>query len=137
MLLICFLSLPNCTHFYFLQIINLFLYITFLGIFGSLHTAKMKLFINKNYTVTKLKFIEMHITINRSHYCHIRQQWNLLPVWGCVSIGSTKSGLQEQPVSKNLHEVSSREVNQVWDIQSTIHKEGRKFNRFRPSEINC
>ena len=46
MLLICFLSLPNCTHFYFLQIINLFVYTTFLRIFGSLK-MKYYIYINK------------------------------------------------------------------------------------------
>ena len=46
----------------------------------------------------------------------------VLPVWT-----STKSELQEQLVPKNWREVSSWEVNQVWDIQLMIHKEGRKF----------
>ena len=75
-----------------------------------------------NYTVTKLKFIEMLTTTTWFHYYHIRQLWNLLPVWGACQywqfeLRSTRSGLQEQPLSKNSHEVSSWEVNQVHHTQ--------------------
>ena len=45
--------------------------------------------------------------------------------------------LQEQVVSKYSHEVNSWEVNQVSDIRSTIHKEGKEFNTFRSNKINC
>ena len=45
--------------------------------------------------------------------------------------------LQEQVVLKYSHEVNSLEVNQVSDIQSIRHKEGREFDIFRANKINC
>ena len=45
--------------------------------------------------------------------------------------------LQEQVVSKYSYEVNSWEVNQVSDIQSIGHKEGREFDIFRANKINC
>ena len=115
----------------------------FLELFCNLHTSinsHSHKWNSKLYGVTKLKSIGMFITTTGFHCYHIRQLWNLLPVCGEISVlavwTSRKSGLQEQPVSKNSCEVSSWEVNWAWDIQSIIHKEGRKFNIFMPSKIN-
>ena len=55
------------------------------------------------YLLTKSKFIEMLITINRFHYYHIRQLWNLLPVWGACQYWQFELA-QSQDCRNNLYQ---------------------------------
>ena len=61
--------------------------------------------------------------------------WGILVTTTYELLQSFEFELQEQPVSKYSHQVNSWEVNQVSDIRSIVHEEGREFGAFRPNKV--